>query len=93
LAESRSWLLKQRARVLREEPVRRLRNEPELEEFALEAELGGQKFLMDYYVTRQPAGGATLAARLLPGGQREARREAERLARSVTLSKPAAPGK
>ncbi len=88
LAESRSWLLKQRARVLREEPVRRLRNEPELEEFALEADLNGQKFLMDYYVTRQPAGGATVAARLLPGDQREARREAERLARSVTLSKP-----
>jgi hypothetical protein len=89
LAESRDWLLKQRARLLNEEPVRRLRAEPALENFGLQAELNGQKFLMDYYVTRQLAGGATLAARLLPGDQRETRREADKLARSITITQPA----
>jgi hypothetical protein len=90
LAESRDWLVKQRARLTREDPVRQLRADPALESFGLEAELGGQKFLMDYYVTRQLAGGATLAARLLPGDQAATRREAEKLARSITLTPPAA---
>jgi hypothetical protein len=93
LAESRDWLVRQRARLLREERVRLLRGEPPLEGFGLEAELGGQRFLMDYYVTRQAAGGATLAARLVPADQAEARREAERLARSVVLSRPGTAGK
>lgn len=89
LAESRDWLVKQRARLVREEPVRQVRADPVLEGFGLEAELGGQKFLMDYYVTRQRAGGATLAARLLLNDQGAARREAEKLARSITISPPA----
>ena len=88
VAESRAWLLKQRAGVLREEPVRRVRAEPALDAFALEAELGGQKFLMDYYVLHQPAGGATLAARLVPADREAARREVEKLARSITLTRP-----
>jgi hypothetical protein len=88
-AESRTWLVKQRARILHEEPVRRVQAEPALEAFALEAELGGQKFLMDYYVAHQPAAGATLAARLVPADRETARREVEKLARSITLTQPA----
>jgi hypothetical protein len=86
LAESRSWLVKQRAALLREEPVRKLQET--LEGFALEAELSGQRFLMDYYVARQPAGGVTVAARLVPADREAARRELEKLARSVTISQP-----
>jgi hypothetical protein len=86
--ESRSWLSKQRATILREERLRPVRGEPVLETFATEAELSGQRFLMDYYVTRQAAGGATLAARLVPADLATARREVEKLARSITLSKP-----
>jgi hypothetical protein len=88
-AESRAWLQKQRANILREEPVRRVRAEPALDAFALEAELGGQKFLMDYYVLRQSVGGATLAARLVPADREAARREVDRLARSITRTRPA----
>jgi hypothetical protein len=90
LPESRDWLLKQRAQVVREEPVHRVRAEPALDAFALEAELGAQKFLMDYYILRQPAGGVTLAARVVPADREAARRELEKMARSITLTRPAA---
>jgi hypothetical protein len=86
--ESRDWLIKQRARIVREEPLRNPGNQPALENFALEAELSGQKFLMDYYVGRQPAGGVTVAARLVPAERDEARRELLRMAQSITLSVP-----
>jgi hypothetical protein len=86
--ESRTWLLKQRAKFVGEERLRLVRGEPVLETFATEAELNGQRFLMDYYVTRQSAGGATLAARLVPADRQTARREVEKLARSIVLSKP-----
>jgi hypothetical protein len=44
--------------------------------------------LMDYYVARQDNGGATLAARLLPGAELAAlQKEIERIARSVTITK------
>ena len=72
---------------------RRVRADPPLEHFGLEAELNGQKFVMDYYVTRQAAAGAVVAARLV-GDLPALRKEVERVARSVTVSKrPADPGK
>ncbi len=40
---------------------------------------------MDYYVTRQTAGGATIAARLLPNNLAAVRREVEDIARSIQL--------
>jgi hypothetical protein len=87
LAESRGWLEKQKARLLRVEPPRRVRERPPLEQFALEAEMGGQKFLMDYYVTRQAPGGVTLAARLLPADLAALRQEVGRIARSVVVTR------
>jgi hypothetical protein len=85
LAESRAWLEKQKARLLRVVGPRRLT--PALEHFALEAEMGGQKFWMDYYVARQPNGGATLAARLPLRDLDALRQEVERIARSVAVTK------
>ncbi len=85
LAESRDWLGKQKARLVRTEPPREVL--PGLEQFALEAEMGGQKFLMDYYVARQPQGGATLAARLLPTDLAALRKEVEGIARSLTVTR------
>jgi hypothetical protein len=91
-AESRDWLTKQKAKLLGAEPVKAVRADPPLEHFGLEAELNGQKFVMDYYVTRQGAGGAVVAARLV-GDLPALRKEVERVARSVTVTKrPAAPG-
>ncbi len=87
LAESRGWLEKQKARLLRVEPPRRVQDSPPLEQFALEAEMGGQKFLMDYYVSRQAQGGVTMAARLPSGDVSTLRREVERIARGVTVTR------
>jgi hypothetical protein len=85
LIESRDWLAGQKARVLRAEPPRSVQASPPLEHFALEAEIAGQRVLMDYYVTRQPAGGVTLAARLLPNGLAALQIEVERIARSIVV--------
>jgi hypothetical protein len=87
LSESREWLVKQNARLLRTEPPRKLQATPPVEQFALEAEMGGQRFLMDYYVTRQATGGATLAARLLPADRANLRKEVENIARSLVITR------
>jgi hypothetical protein len=49
--------------------------------------MGGQKFWMDYYVTRQAGGGATLAARLPPRELATVRKEVAQLARSVVITR------
>jgi hypothetical protein len=87
LAESRDWLGKQQARLLRIEPPRTVRSSPVLERFSVEAEMGKQKFVMDYYVTRQTNGGATLAARLLPRDLAVIQKEVERIAFSVAVTR------
>jgi hypothetical protein len=87
LAESRDWLSKQQARLVRVDPPRTVRPSPILEHFALEAEMGKQKFVMDYYVTRQNKGGATIAARLLPRDLAALQKEVERIAVSMTITR------
>ena len=64
----------------------RLRNRPTLHAFALEAKLGEQRVWMDYYVTAQAGGGATIAARLDSADLPAIRREVEKIAR-VRLSR------
>jgi hypothetical protein len=86
LAESRAWLVQQKAKEFRVESPRRLGSD--VEQFAIEAELGGQRVLLDYYVVRQAAAGATLAARLLPEELGKLRREVEQIARSIQVQKP-----
>jgi hypothetical protein len=88
LNESRTWLGQQKARVFRTEPPRRLQNAPQaLDQFALEAEVARQRVVMEYFVVRQPSGGATIAARLLPSDLAAARKEVERIARSVRITR------
>jgi hypothetical protein len=87
MAESRGWLEKQKAKLLKIYTARKLVEKPALEAFALEAEMNGQRFWMDYYVTRQDGGGATLAARLMPGDLTNLRKEVDRIARSVVITK------
>lgn len=88
LTESRQWLQKQRAKIVREHEPSRLRETPrEVERFTLEMEFADKPAVMDYYVLRQPQGGATLAARLLPSDLVNLRQEVERIARSVTLTR------
>lgn len=87
LAESRDWLGKQQARLLRVDPPRTVRPSPILEQFTIETEMGKQKFVMDYYVTRQNNGGATLAARLLPRDLAALQKEVERIALSLVITR------
>jgi hypothetical protein len=88
LTESRNYLQGQKARVLRIDPPRRVQAAPrELEYFGLAAEVMGQRVQMDYYVARQPGGGATFAARLLPNDLAELRREVEGIARSLVVTR------
>jgi hypothetical protein len=89
LAETRTYLQQQQAKNLREEPPQRRQEPPrELEHFAIEAEIGGQRALLDYYIARQAQGGVTVAARLRPDDA-AARKEVEGIARSlVILSAP-----
>ncbi len=89
LNESRAWLKKQKASIAREESVHSLTyDRGQLERFALEVESAGQRVLMDYFVFRQQAGGGTLAARLLPQDLTALRAEIEKIARSITVSRP-----
>jgi hypothetical protein len=88
LAEARDYLLKQQAKLLRTEQLQSLQPAPrELQQFALEVEIGGQRVLMDYFVVRQAPGGATFAARLLPADLSALRKEVEQIARSVVIDK------
>jgi hypothetical protein len=85
LAESRAWLHQQKARVLREYAPRQLAGG--LEHFAVDMELADKRAVLDYYVVRQAAGGATLAARLLPADLANLQAEVERIARSVAITR------
>jgi hypothetical protein len=88
LGESRDFLQKQKAKLLRTEPPRQLQPAPqELQHFALEAEMSGQRVWMDYYVVRQTVGGATLAARLLQTDLAALQKEVQGIARTVIVDK------
>lgn len=89
LAESRAYFADQKAKVLRaDEPSRVSGGAGSLEHFTIDVEVKGDRVLMDYYVARQDNGGATVAARLLPGSELAAvRKEVERIARSATVTK------
>jgi len=56
-----------------------------LERFTIEIVSHGARVWMEYYVTHEPAGGATLAARLLPPERETLRQEVDQIARSVTI--------
>jgi hypothetical protein len=90
LAESRDYLIKQKAKILGVGQPRHLTMPPRgMDQFALEIEAGGRHEFLDYYVMRQPAGGATLAARLLPTDLTALRKEVARIAHSVQIQKRA----
>jgi hypothetical protein len=93
LKESRDWLEGQKAKILRVDSPESIQDKPrELQRFALEVEIGGQRVLMDYFVARQAKGGATLAARLPTTDQAALRKEVEGIARSLVISGPASRG-
>lgn len=60
----------------------------ELEHFDLEAEVGQEKLVLDYFVARQKDGGATFAGRFPFGEAAALHRDAERIARTLQLVPP-----
>jgi hypothetical protein len=88
LAETREFIAKEKGKVLRADGPRRLQGPPdEVDQFGLDAEMGGRRERLEYYVVRQPAGGATAAARLVPGGDlAAAQRDVERMVRGVRVT-------
>jgi hypothetical protein len=87
-AEVNQWLSRQKAKVLRSEGPRRVAGAAELEHFTAGVELADKPLVLDYYVLRQPNGGATLAARLSPSEAADLQGEIERVARSLTITRP-----
>jgi hypothetical protein len=89
LAESRDYFTGQKAKISRMSAPYRVRGGVgDLEYFTIDVEVKGDRVLMAYYVAKQANGGATLAARLLPGKDLDALlKEVERIARSVTITK------
>lgn len=89
LAESKTWLLKEKARIVRVADPRSLRDSPNaLSQFSIEMETGGKPAVMEYFVIHQRMGGVTIAARLLPTDVAVLKREVERIARSVQITRP-----
>jgi len=89
LAESRDYFTEQKAKVFRtDSPVRVDGGAGQLEHFTIDVEVKGDRVLMDYYVAKQDNGGATLAARLLPGKElTTVQKEVEQIAKSLTVTR------
>jgi hypothetical protein len=88
LAEARANLEGMKAKITRAGTPRQVQEKPPLEGFSLDAEVNGQKVVLQYYVTKQARGGVTLAARLVPDeGLADLQREVERIARSVEVTR------
>lgn len=89
LTETRDFLQRQKAKIVKVEPPTKLQAAPqEVEQFALEVEMAGQPAVMEYYVLRQAAGGATIAARFQPKDRAVLRQEVDKIARSLTITAP-----
>jgi hypothetical protein len=87
LKESQEFFTKEKAKLLRTQPVQMVRETPPLEHFALEIEMNGQKAVLDYHVTRQADGGVTLAARLPAEDAAALQEEVRKLAQSVRVTR------
>lgn len=86
-SEVREFLRQQNGKLFGEHPARALQATPLIVQFAIEAEITGQRLLLDYYILKQKEVGATVAARLIPGDAKAFRPMVERLTRSITMSK------
>ena len=86
LQESKTWLEKQKAKVLRVDPIRPLSGASKgIEQFSVDVELDKHRVLMHYLVVRQLGGGATIAARVLPNQQSVILQDIEKIARSLEM--------
>lgn len=87
LSEVTGFLTKEKAKISATEKPVRVRAEPvQLDRFSITANIGGEKFRLEYAVLKQTDGGATVAARL-PADDAGARPEVERIVRSLSVTK------
>jgi hypothetical protein len=86
-AESERFIIEQKGKILGTQKPRSVAGKDSVQQFALEAEIGGQHVLLDYYVIRQADGGATIAARIMPAAVSSLRPEVERIAKSMAITK------
>src|SRR5207248_869626 len=62
LAETQAFIAKEKGKILRTDAPRRLQGPPdELDQFGLDVDLKDRRERLEYYIVRQPAGGAMLA--------------------------------
>ncbi len=86
LQEARTWLAQQKATILQADGPRVVQNLPrQIEQFALDAQMTGGRVWLDYWVLRQPMGGATVAARLAANDLRGGQRDVHRIVHSVQI--------
>jgi hypothetical protein len=95
LAETQAFIGKAKGKVLRADAPRRLQGPPdELDQFGLDVEMAGRRERLEYYVSHQSPGGATIAARLNPNADLAAvQRDVERIARGLRVLGAAPTGK
>jgi hypothetical protein len=86
-AESEKFITEQKGKILGTQKPRPLAGSNNIEQFTLEADMAGQRVLLDYYIIRQAEGGATIAAHILPRDITSVRAEFERIAKSVVITK------
>ena len=82
--EARTWLNQQKANVFRMDSPKSLSSG--VDNFAVDAEINKQRLVLDYYVLRQPGGGATIVARLAPGDLVGIRKDVDRIIKSMQLN-------
>lgn len=87
--EVEAWIAKEQIKLHKTEPVQRLQAGVDtVDRFAFEAEIKGQRCVLDYFVVRQAAAGATCAGRWDINAAPTLHAEAERIVKSLKLSKP-----
>jgi hypothetical protein len=93
LAETQAFIAKEKGKVLKTDTPQRLTTE--IDQFGLDVEMNGRRERLEYYIVRQPAGGATVAARLSPTADLDAvRRDVERIVRGLRIvAAPTPPAK
>lgn len=83
LQETQQWLVKEKAKVYREEKLRTLPSG--IDTFGFDAEVGKQRALLQYYVIRQGNMGVTMTARILPADAVSTQQDVERMVKSLQL--------
>jgi hypothetical protein len=84
--EARETLAREKATVYRHDPPRSV--QAGLDGFSFDVQMTDRRLTMQYYVTRQPGGGATLAAPLVARDLPAVQRDVERIARSLQITQP-----